>query len=418
MVGHRVSSQSTDQGSEDAIGRARALTSVLEDLEAERESLKREIAERKVIAEALEQSERRTAKIIASSLDAVVSIDEQGIVTGWNGQAEQIFGWSSEEAVGLELIDLIVPPNDQDSDGQILVRFLRDHDSDLLARHWKMVATKRGGELVPVELAISQLNLTDGFEYSIFLRDISELNAAKALQDRLHSELEARVEERTAELHQANLRLQYSNEELQQFAYVASHDLQTPLRGLTGFAQLLLRDYKDGLDERGSDFVDRIAAAAKRMQALIEDLLKFSRVESHASAHDQVDLSDVVAISVERLGDEIERTGAQIQAAELPSVSGDSQQLAQLFQNLIENAIKYTGDGSPQITISSRTVGEHEEVWFSDQGIGIEPGQRERIFEVFKRLHNIDAYPGNGIGLAVCRRIVQRHGGRIWGRSQ
>ena len=248
-------------------------------------------------------------------------------------------------------------------------------------------------------------------------REVAELKAAQEQQQRLYRELEARVQERTAALHKTNLRLQNSNEELQQLAYVASHDLQTPLRGITCFSQLLQRDYKDQLDDRGGDFIFRIARAAKRMQTLIEDLLKFSRVESHAEDHVEVSLGDAVVIGVERLEDEIERTGAQIQAAELPSVVGDSQQLAQLFQNLIENAIKYSGDGIPQIMISSETVGEHEEVSFADQGIGIASDQRERVFEVFKRLHSIEEYPGNGIGLAVCKRIIERHGGRIWVES-
>ena len=245
-------------------------------------------------------------------------------------------------------------------------------------------------------------------------REIAELKVAQEQQEKLRCEWEACAQERTAALHQSNLRLQRSNEELQQLAYVASHDLQTPLRGITSFSQLLERDYKDQLDDRGGDFIFRIARAAKRMQTLIEDLLKFSRVESHAEEHVRVNLNDAVAISVERLEDEIERTGAQIQAAELPFVFGDSQQLAHVFQNLIENAIKYTGDGIPQITISSETVGEHEQVSVADQGIGIELDQRGRIFEVFKRLHGNDEYSGNGIGLAICKRIIERHGGRIW----
>ena len=413
-----MAKQLTDQTNEDAIGRARALTSVLEDLEAERECLKREIAERKVIEEALKQSERRTAKIIESSLDAVVSIDEMGIVTGWNRQAEHIFGWHRDEALDRELADLILPKNDQDSSlpspVKSVSRFVLKHDSELLNRRLEITAVRRGGERVSVELAISKLTLADGFEFSIFLRDVGELKAAKELQDRLHSELEARVRQRTAALQQANLRLQHSNEELQQFAYIASHDLQTPLRGIAGFAQLLVRDYTSQLDERGSNFLERIAAAAKRMQTLIEDLLKYSRVESHACPHEQVDLNDVVAISTEYLSDDIERTGAQIHATELPVVSGDSKQLVQLFQNLIENAIKYAGEEVPRLTISSKTIGVDTEIAFADGGIGIEPDHRERIFEVFKRLHNIGEYSGNGIGLAVCRRIIHRHGGRIW----
>lgn len=232
-------------------------------------------------------------------------------------------------------------------------------------------------------------------------------------QFKLNQELEYRVSIQTTELRQAKRALENSNEELQQFAYVASHDLQTPLRTIAGFAEFLQEDYAGQLDAQGNDHLRHIVEGTQRMKLLIHDLLTYSRVDAHDAPFHTVDLNDVVDGAVHMLHASIQSTEAQITRDKLPVVSGDSSQLSQLVQNLLSNALKYRGDSPPQVHVSAEQVANRWDVAFTDNGIGIEPAEQDRIFEVFHRLHSHDDFPGTGIGLAICQRIVRRHDGEI-----
>ena len=213
-----------------------------------------------------------------------------------------------------------------------------------------------------------------------------------------------------------NAALERSNLELQQFAYIASHDLQTPLRAIAGFAQFLESDYGDKIDEKASGYIQRIVGGAVRMQKMIDDLLTFSRVESAAKPFDRVDMNVVFDDAIGLLFAPIEEQNATITYDDLPAVMGDSPQLVQLLQNLIGNGLKYGGE-TPAIHVSAERLKKTAVFSVRDHGIGISERQHKKIFEVFQRLHSRDAYPGTGIGLAVCRRIVMRHGGKIWVES-
>jgi signal transduction histidine kinase len=205
-----------------------------------------------------------------------------------------------------------------------------------------------------------------------------------------------------------------SNRDLEQFAYVASHDLQEPLRKVASFCQMLERRYSGQLDERADQYIAFAVDGAKRMQELINDLLAFSRVGRASETFRQIDLAICLATALDNLAVTVRENDAEIQSAGLPVIDGDPVLLTQLFQNLIANSIKFRGEASPVVRIE---VERGEEVWtFScaDNGIGIEPQYAERIFVIFQRLHGKDAYPGTGIGLALCKRIVERHGGQIW----
>jgi hypothetical protein len=212
--------------------------------------------------------------------------------------------------------------------------------------------------------------------------------------------------------------LQRSNEELQQFAYVASHDLQEPLRMVSSFTQLLARRYKDQLDDDARDFISYAVDGANRMQELINDLLTFSRVNTRGQPFTPTDCNVALGRARANLRMAIEESEALVTNDELPTVMADEGQLTRLFQNLIDNAIKFAGDEPPRVHVSAeRAEGE----WvFSvrDNGIGIEPQYRERIFVIFQQLHGPEDYGGTGIGLAICKRIVERHGGRIWVESE
>ena len=209
-----------------------------------------------------------------------------------------------------------------------------------------------------------------------------------------------------------------SNAELEQFAYVASHDLQEPLRMVASYTQLLGRRYRGKLDSDADEFIGFAVDGALRMQELINDLLAYSRVGTRALQVEAIDTGSLVDQVLGDLTAAIGESGATVRHGGLPTVQGDRTQLRQLFQNLIANAIKFRGERPPQVHVSAE---RNDRAWsfaVRDNGIGIDPDYRERIFVLFQRLHTRAEYPGTGIGLAICRKIVERHGGRIWLESQ
>ena len=212
--------------------------------------------------------------------------------------------------------------------------------------------------------------------------------------------------------------LERSNRELEEFAYVASHDLQEPLRKIGAFGDRLIGRYGDALDERGRDYLTRMQGAATRMQTLIEDLLEFSRVQTRGQPFECVDLDEVLEHALEDLEARLEASGATVHAQRLPAIVADPVQMHRLFLNLIGNAIKYRRpDVPPVIDVRAAGIDQNDSqrvvIEIEDNGIGFEPHQADRIFGMFQRLHGRAAYEGTGVGLAVCRRIVERHGGTI-----
>ncbi|GAA1313065.1 sensor histidine kinase [Saccharothrix xinjiangensis] len=208
--------------------------------------------------------------------------------------------------------------------------------------------------------------------------------------------------------------LQRSNSELEQFAYVASHDLQEPLRKVASFCQLLERRYSGQLDERGEQYLRFAVDGAKRMQVLINDLLAFSRVGRITREQTLVDCETLVEHVLDSYSEVIERTGATIEAGELPTVRGEESLLSGVFGNLVSNALKFRGEDPPHVVINAERTGDCWTFTVSDNGIGIDTEYAERIFVIFQRLHHKDDYPGTGIGLAMCRKIIEYHGGTIW----
>jgi light-regulated signal transduction histidine kinase (bacteriophytochrome) len=212
--------------------------------------------------------------------------------------------------------------------------------------------------------------------------------------------------------------LQRSNTDLEQFAYVASHDLQEPLRTITGMVQLLQKKYQGNLDARADEYIGFTVEAATRMQALINGLLEFSRVDRQGKPIEEVNMKDVVQAATKSLSKTIHEKNAIITCEDLPTVQVDSLQMARLFQNLIGNAIKFRSERQPKIHISATALEDKWHFSVRDNGIGIEPQYFERIFVIFQRLHTRTEYPGTGIGLSLCKKIVERHGGQIWVESE
>ena len=213
-------------------------------------------------------------------------------------------------------------------------------------------------------------------------------------------------------------RLDLSNRELDQFAFIAAHDLQEPLRKILAFGDRLGTKYREKLDEEGKEYLIRILNASKRMQQFISDLLKYARVATHPEPSDTVDLREAVMEVISDLEIKIERFGANVEVFELPAVKGAESQMRQLFQNLIANALKFHGEAQPRIKIYSRPTGHDCRIFVEDNGIGFDEKYLDRIFEPFQRLHGKSAYEGTGMGLAICRKIVERHGGSITAKSK
>jgi len=272
-------------------------------------------------------------------------------------------------------------------------------------------------------------------------RDVTARKKTEQALNTHRQNLEKRVAERTAELTQANqqleqqiierkqiektlrnqtLALTQSNKELEQFAYVASHDLQEPLRSIAGYLQLLDRRYGDQLNDEATIFITRSVAATTRMKTLINDLLNYSRVGTHGNTFKPVEVLETLKFAIANLQPTIEETQATLTYNVTGTIQADGIQLAQLFQNLIGNSLKFHGDQPPCIEIGSKHEPAHNQwlYWIKDNGIGIETQYIERIFLIFQRLHTRSEYPGTGIGLAICKKIVERHHGSIWVESE
>jgi signal transduction histidine kinase len=265
--------------------------------------------------------------------------------------------------------------------------------------------------------------------YRAIHQETKERRQAEASLKQLNDELEDRVQSRTAELEEANVNLLHSNRELEQFAYVASHDLQEPLRAVNSYAQLLSRKYQGNLDAKADKYLGYIMEGATRMQQLINDLLEFSRVGTRGKPLQPTDCEGVLSQVLDNLKVAILESRTRVTHDPLPTIVGDEIQLLQLFQNLISNAIKFRrvgdslaeGDSVPEPPrVHVKAVPTDHEWVFSveDNGIGMDAEYFERIFMIFQRLHSRAEYPGTGIGLAVCKKIVERHGGRIWVESE
>ena len=260
------------------------------------------------------------------------------------------------------------------------------------------------GELVGVLAMFSRQVMHD--DTMSALAGIADTIAQGVERRRAETELEHRLEE-----------LARSNADLEQFAYVASHDLQEPLRMVASYNQLLARRYKGKLDPEADEFIGFTVEGVTRMQRLINDLLSYSRLGRGAKQHDKIELEDVLAEATANLAGAIETEHATVTHDPLPQVTGDRGQLVQLLQNLIGNAIKFHGEEPPQIHVIAKRDGAGWKLGVRDNGIGIDPQYFERIFVIFQRLHAREDYPGTGIGLAICKKIVERHGGRIWVES-
>ena len=359
----------------------------------------RDISVRKAAEKHLVQMEGRYRGLLEAAPDAMVVVNQRGEVVLLNVQAEKQFGYRRDELLGQQVTN-IIPQGFAERLAADALRSAEDALAQEIGAGIELTALRKDGGQFPIEIMLSPLESSDEVLVTAAIRDISA-----------RKEAEAQLLRKVIELNR-------SNEELEQFAYIASHDLQEPLRMVASYTQLLARRYKGELDADADTFIDFAVDGAKRMQRLIQDLLAYSRVGTKGKLLLETSSETALSEALTNLRGSIEERHAVVTHDALPNVVADEAQLIQLFQNLVGNAIKYHDNGVPEVHVSAQ---KHDSRWMftvRDNGLGIEEKYFEKIFGMFQRLHKREEFDGTGIGLAICKKIVERHGGQISVESQ
>jgi PAS domain S-box-containing protein len=355
------------------------------------------VFERKMSYRALQDSELRFRSVTESANDAIVSADEVGKIIYWNRAAQKIFGYEFDEIIGRDLSSLM-PERYRSAHKAGMERLRQTGETRVIGKTIELHGLRKNGIEFPLELSLSTWKTKEGTFFTGIIRDITERKDAESV------------------LKQKTFDLERSNKELQQFAYVASHDLQEPLRMIAGFSQLLEQRHREQMDPGVRENVKMIIDSSKRMHSLISDLLDYSRVGATDQKFVETRCDEVLDIAIKNLGSSVRESGAVIKRDLLPVIVADAGQLRQLFQNLLANAIKFTSQ-RPDVFVGCRDQGDRWQFFVKDNGIGIDPEYFHKIFLIFQRLHGRDQFPGTGIGLAICKKVVEQHQGEIWVES-
>jgi len=371
-------------------------TSELMELRQRTTALEKMETDRKEMEERLKTSELRFRRLFETAQDGILILDaDTGMIEVVNPFLIDMLGYSPEELLGKRLWE---------------IGFFKDIGASQSA--FKELQEKEyiHYEDIPFETF-------DGRRIDVeFINNIYKVGSQKVVQCNIRNITERKHSEQ--KLKQTNIELERSNKELEQFAYIASHDLQEPLRMISSFTQLLAKRYKNQLGKDADEFIHYIVDGATRMQRLIQDLLSFSRIINHGDFFNRADSRLAMEEAIANLHVSIKESGAIITYDDLPVIMADYGQMVQVFQNLIGNAVKFHGEESPRIHISATPKDEEWIFSVKDNGIGIEAQYFTRIFIIFQRLHTGAQYPGTGIGLAICNRIIHRHEGKIWVESE
>lgn len=333
-------------------------------------------------------AERLFQLVVDSSPNGVVMVDRRGIIVLVNREIERLFGYTRDELIG-QSIERLVPERFRNSHPDMRQGFLASPQARAMGAGRDLFGVHKDGSEIPVEIGLNPIEVEEGF---FVLASVIDIGPRK----------------------QVEAELRRSNEELERFAYVVSHDLQEPLRTVSSYVQLLSRRYRDRLDADAVDFIDFTVGGVRRMQQLIADLLTFSRVGTRGAPLVPTGMQAVYENTLASLRAALDESNATVTADPLPTVMADAGQLAQLLTNLLGNALKFRGNQPSHVHVGATRAGRMWTITVQDNGIGIAPEYFERIFVIFQRLHSREEYAGTGVGLAICKRIVERHGGRIW----
>lgn len=344
------------------------------------------------------------ANAFLESSDAVTVLDREGRILAWNQGAASVYGYSEAQAHGMS-IHALVSADARGEAEEMLEKLCCGQKIDSLETQ----RVARDGHLIEVLVTAKPILDDEGMLSGIAMteRDITDRKRAREELQRLAAELAA-----------ANQELARKNAGLDEFNYVVSHDLQAPLRAVLSFCERARSKLGDDVDPKVLDYLDRSVNAANRMSGLIQALLRYSRLGLSDLDLEVLDLNALLGEVLDNLEGSIRASRARIMVSALPTVRGDRTRLMQLFQNLIGNAIKFKGEDDPVVQVNARAKDGSWCISIGDNGIGIAPEHFDRIFGVFQRLHKRDAYDGTGIGLSICRKIVENHGGRIWVESE
>ncbi len=362
----------------DSHGRLRKLTGTVQDITDQR---------------ALES---RFEQLLEAAPDALILVDTEGEIVLINQQTEALFGWDREELLG-QPIETLVPLPIREQHVAYRDAYMADPENRPMGLNLELYGVRKDGREIPVEIGLAPMQTEDGLRVMAAVRDMTE---------------RANIKE---ELRAYARRLERSNRDWEHFAYVVSHDLQEPIRMVNSYLQLLARRYENELDEQADEYIGYAMEGAQRMRKLILGLLEYSRVDTQGGQRRRIDSSTVLESVLNALQVSIRDRGAEVRYADLPTVVADEGQLGQVLQNLLANALKFVPEGrTPRIEISAQAEGGNWHFKVRDNGIGIAPDHADQIFVIFRRLNARGQYEGEGIGLAVCKKIIERHGGRIW----
>lgn len=331
--------------------------------------------------------------------DAILVVNHEGHIVYVNRQAEQMFGYTHDVLLGRSL-DLLLPERFRHHHGGHLLAYFSAPRKRAMGVNKELFGCRKDGSEFPIDIMLSPLETSEGLLVISAIRDVTAQKQAEEL------------------LETQSKKLGESNAELERYAYVAAHDLQEPLRMVESFTQLLATRYKGRLDADADEFIGYVVDGAKRMRTLINDLLAYGRLGSRAEPFRPIDSQALLTDALATYKAQIEEMGGVITSSDLPTIAADPSQMRQVFCNLLGNALKFHGADPPRIHVEAKRQGKEWVFSIRDHGIGIEPEYAERIFLIFQRLHTRTEYPGTGIGLAICKRVVERHGGRIWVESQ
>lgn len=341
-----------------------------------------------------QRNEKYLRAIVDHTVDGLIVINTHGIIINFNKASEQLFGYTEQEVAG-QNINMLMPPSYSKHHDQYLKNYLTTGQERIIGIGREVEGQRKNGTVFPMDLSVSEMNVNGQRFFSGIVRDITARKLAEQ-------------------------ELLQSNTELERFVFIAAHDLQEPLRTITMYSDMLEEDYSHELDKTAIKYIKSARSAAIRMRTLIKDLLEYSRMGNEKQKYETISIEKTIQMALDNLKKIIETKKAEITVSKhLPDVVGNNIQLVSLYQNLIENALKYThGMHNPKINLTAERSGEHWVFSVQDHGIGIEEKYLEQIFVPFKRLHTAQEYSGTGIGLSMCKRIVEQHGGRLWATSK